>query len=95
MRLDEILETLTKTSDKAVPPAVVQQITLWVSECRRVSAETRVLITCPAEETALKVMASSGNKAVQLSETVIALPDRKYLKKVEKLLKIKGIFLNS
>ncbi|MCK5786247.1 MAG: helicase-associated domain-containing protein [Candidatus Sabulitectum sp.] len=95
MLLDEILETLTKTSDKVVPPAVAQQITLWVSECRRVSAETRVLITCPDEETALKVMASSGNKAVQLSETVIALPDRKYLKKVEKLLKIKGIFLNS
>ena len=95
MRLDEILETLTKTSDKAVPPAVVQQITLWVSECRRVSAETRVLITCPDEETALKVMASSGNKAVQLSKTVIALPDRKYLKKVEKLLGNKGIFLGS
>lgn len=95
MRLDEILETLTKSSDEAVPPAVVQQITLWVSECRRVSAETRVLITCPDEETALKVIASSGNKAVQLSETVIAVPDRKYLKKVEKLLGNKGIFLDS
>lgn len=95
MGLDEILKTLTKTSDKVVPPAVVQQITLWVSECRRVSAETRVLITCPDEETALKVMASSGNKAVQLSETVIAVPDRKYLKKVEKLLGNKGIFLDS
>ncbi|MCK5134131.1 MAG: hypothetical protein KAR40_18535 [Candidatus Sabulitectum sp.] len=71
---------------------VKEQVKNWASQCRKVSISTRILFTCPDKETTLQVKSSGGNKVEQISDTVIAVSDRKFVKVLEKKLEKKGIF---
>jgi len=87
-----VLSALADVSHKPIPPNVAEQIKNWISQCRKVSISTRILFTCPDRETALQVKSSGGNKVEQISDTVIAVSDRKFAKALEKKLEKKGIF---
>lgn len=86
------LEALAEVSNKPVPQNVKVQVKNWAAQCRKVSISTRILFTCPDKETALQVKSSGGDKVEQISDTVIAVSDRKFVKVLEKKLEKKGIF---
>jgi len=86
------LGALAKVSNKPVPQNVKEQIKNWSAQCRKVSISTRILFTCPDKETALQIKSSGGNKVEQISDTVIAVSDRKFVRVLEKKLEKKGIF---
>jgi hypothetical protein len=86
-----IVDDLTEVSSKPVPPNVEQQILDWTGQCRRVEVSSAVLIECPDAETALRILSMAGEKARRLSETVVALPDRKGLKALQSKLRRAGI----
>ncbi len=90
-----ILNTLEGLSEKPVPPNVKEQIKNWSAQCRRVTITTRVLFICPDGETALKVKSSGGDKVELISDTVVAVSDRKFAKTLANKLEKKGIFRNT
>ena len=83
---------MAELSHKPVPPNVTEQVKNWISQCRIVSISTKILFTCPDRETALQIKSSGGEKVEQISDTVVAVSDRKYAKVLEKKLEKKGIF---
>jgi len=92
---DSIMKSLSEFSSKPIPPNVTEQIRNWVSQCRKISISTKILFTCPDRETALQVVSAAGkDKAEQLSDTVVAISDKKYAKALAKKLEKKGIFRN-
>ena len=87
-----VLDTMEELSHKPVPPNVTEQVKNWISQCRIVSISTKILFTCPDRETALQIKSSGGEKVEQISDTVIAVSDKKFAKALEKKLEKKGIF---
>ncbi len=90
--VNSVLSVMDELSNKAVPTNVKEQVKNWMSQCRIVSISTKVLFTCPDKETALQIKSSGGDKIEQISDTVIAVPDTKFAKTLEKKLEKKGIF---
>lgn len=87
-----VLDTMVELSHKPVPPNVAEQVKNWISQCRKVSISTKILFQCPDRETALQVKSSGGDKVEHISDTVVAVSDRKFAKALEKKLEKKGIF---
>lgn len=87
-----ILNAMHEVSHKPVPANVTEQVKNWISLCRLVSISTKILFTCPDKVTALQVKSSGGDKVEQISDTVIAVSDRKFAGALEKKLEKKGIF---
>ncbi len=90
-----VLKTLEDLSPKQVPSNVREQIKNWSAQCRMVSIKNRILFTCPDKETALKIKASGKDKVEQISDTVIAVSDRKFANTLAKKIETKGIFRKS
>ncbi len=89
---EKTLETLRETSAKELPANVEREIAGWFASCRTVSIRTTTLIECPDPQTAARVVAASGGKAVALSDTVVELRDPKAQDKLLKKLKTAGVF---
>ncbi|MCK5034908.1 MAG: helicase-associated domain-containing protein, partial [Candidatus Sabulitectum sp.] len=92
LNAEYVLDTMAELSHKPVPPNVTEQVKNWISRCRIVSISTKILFTCPDRETALQVKSSGGEKVEHISDTVIAVSDKKFAKALEKKLEKKGIF---
>ena len=91
LEADAIVERLASVSSKPIPKNVSRQICDWAGQCRKVEVSTAVLFECPDKETALKVKSVGGKKLSLISETVVALTDRKALRGIEKKLRKNGI----
>ncbi len=89
----EMIHTLQEAASTKIQEHVLEQVGRWAEECRWISAETRVLINCPDEDTAFRISRIAGKRAEVLSPTTLSIPNRKYLKKLEKTLSTHGIFL--
>lgn len=89
MTIEQVLETLQHASVKPIPANVAREITGWFEQCRRISVRSAILIACPDAETAGRVVAASGNRAVLLTETVVELADARA--KTELLRKLHGM----
>ncbi len=90
---DEMLESLARHSGGRVPEEVSRAITEWAGECRWVSTDTRVVITCPDGETADLIAETAGRAVTRISPTVLTIHGKKLLKKLKPLLAVKGIFV--
>ncbi len=90
----EVLDTLDGLSRNEVPANVKRQLSDWFSSCRRVQARQALLIHCPDEETARRVLSVSGGKARLLAADLIELPDRRSLAPIRRKLAAAGIFVN-
>jgi hypothetical protein len=88
---EAVLARLRELSSKPIPDNVTEQIRGWSAQCRRVEVSTAVLFRCPDRETSLRVLAAGGKALTLVSDTVVALSDRKALKAVEKKLRQQGI----
>ncbi len=86
-----ILERLTTLSSKPIPKNVARQIMDWAGQCRKIHVSSAVLMECPDRETALRVRSVGGKKLRLISDTIVALTDRKALKGIEKKLRKNGI----
>ena len=90
----EMLSLLSEYSSGQVPVNVSEAIEIWASECRWITADTRVVVKCPDEETASLIQELVGRKVERLSPVILSVTNRKVLKKLIKLLGEKGIFLD-
>ena len=75
MTASAVLETLEQLSAKPVPANVAREIAGWFDQCRRITVRSAVLIGCPDADTAARVVAASGKRAVVLTDTVVELAD--------------------
>ncbi len=91
----EMLSILSVYSSGLVPDNVSEAIEDWASQCRWITADTRVVVTCPHEETTSRIVKLAGKKVQQLSPLVFSVSNRKVLKNLMKLLGEKGIFLDN
>ena len=89
MTAAQVLETLTRLSAKPIPANVAREIAGWFDQCRRISVHSAVLIHCPDADTAARVVAAGGKKAVLLTDTVVELTDSRA--KTELLRKLHGL----
>ncbi len=87
----QIIDRLATISSKPIPKNVDRQIRDWAKQCRKIQISTAVLLECPDKETALKVKSVGGKKLSLISDTTVALSDRKALKTIEKKLRKNGI----
>ncbi len=89
----EMLSILSEYSADQVPGNVSDAIEAWASKCRWITADTRVVVTCPDEGTASRIVKLAGKKVERLSPVAFSVSNRKVLKKLMKLLGEQGIFL--
>jgi len=92
LTVEYVLGVMTELSNKTVPPNVTEQVKNWISQCKKIAISTKVLFTCPDIETALQIKSSGKDKVEQITDTIIAVSDKKYAKSLEKKLKKMGIF---
>ena len=92
--VSDMLDALYEHSAEDIPETVSSAIEEWAEECRWITAETRVVITCPDERTAAHIVKLTGQKVNRLSSRVFSVPNRNMLKKLLKMLGEHGIFLD-
>ena len=85
----EILKRLEKHASNALPKNVVHEVKMWSSWVRKVDVKTMIVIRCPDDETADRVMTALRKKAERLGATTVGTKqhslnaaDRKALKKL-------------
>ncbi len=88
---ERILSDLENLSDRKLPENVSHQIEEWCGRCRRIRKESVVLIRCPDSETALRVKSVGKSKVEQLTDTLLAVSDRRNMKTLTRTLREKGI----
>lgn len=90
---EEMLESMGRHAPGGVPAEVSSTILKWADECRWVTADTRVVLTCPDEKTADQMEKAAGKTVARISSTVLSVPDKRALKRLEQLLSGNGIFI--
>lgn len=92
---EEIVGVLRDAAGREPPANVARQVRDWLGAVRRVSIAPAVLIDCPDEETAARVLAAGGKEVDSLSPTVLRLADgsSKARSALVKKLRAAGIFL--
>jgi hypothetical protein len=88
LNTQEIVKRLEKHASNALPKNVVHEVKMWSSWVRAVNVSAMVVITCPDDETADRVMTALRKKAERLGTTTVGVAvgslnaaDRKTLKK--------------
>ena len=74
MTSDDVLATLRGASSRPMPGNVEREIRGWMSQVRRATLRTAMLVECPTEETAERVASLLGGKVRRLAPTVFELP---------------------
>ncbi|NOQ22065.1 MAG: hypothetical protein GQ565_05370 [Candidatus Aegiribacteria sp.] len=88
---ERILSDLENLSDRKLPENVRHQIEEWCGRCRRIQKKSVVLIRCPDAETALRVKSAGKSKVEQLTDTILAVSDRRNMKTLTRILREEGI----
>lgn len=74
MSADDVLSMLHTASSKPVPQNVQREVRGWMSHVRRAQLRTVEVVDAGDEETADRVVAVLGNKAIRLTGTLVELP---------------------
>jgi hypothetical protein len=90
---DEVLGVLRDSCATGVPRNVEHEVTAWFDECRVLTLEYALVLRCPDEETAARVLSAAGRRVESASPTLLVLPDQKKRAEVIRLCKKAGIFL--
>jgi hypothetical protein len=86
--------TLQRISSKPIPTNVAREIQGWFDQCRRISVTPSLIIRCPDETTAARVLATAGDQAEAISPTVLGLAERTMPKELIRKLRGMGIFVD-
>ncbi|MSV29941.1 MAG: hypothetical protein EXQ52_14530 [Bryobacterales bacterium] len=90
---NNVMEVLTRVCAREVPANVEREIRGWFAACRRVETRNALLLECPDNETALRVLAAARGRVRALSETVLELKNTGERAALTKKLRDSGIFL--
>jgi Helicase conserved C-terminal domain len=89
MNAGEILKRLEKHASNALPTNVIHEVKMWSGWVRKVDVKTMVVIQCPDDETADRVMTALRTRGERLGATTIGMnqmslntADRKALKRL-------------
>lgn len=93
MKLESILEDLSRLSRKEIPQNVRHEVEEWHRSCKRATVRPVYLVQCQDETAAALVLAKAGKKAEAVSETTIALPKDFDRNKLYAKLKEAGVFI--
>jgi hypothetical protein len=92
---DRVLALLRANAQTALPNNVEREIVGWFGRYRQVDFRAAVLIHCPDEETATRVLTSLGKAASSISPTVLEFHRAKIPPAVAKKLREAGVFLRT
>lgn len=90
---EQVVETLRQVSSRELPANVEREIGGWFSQCRRITMRPGIVIHCPDRETAARVLAAAGGKAVPITDTVLELQDPKQQSALARKLREMGVFV--
>ena len=89
---ERVLATLQEHCTTALPANVETEITAWFRQYRQISFRETTLIHCPDAETASRILAVAGRKAVKLNDTILEWTEGKVPASLVKKLREMGIF---
>ncbi len=89
---DDILATLKNVSSKSLPQNVVREIKGWVKQCCRITMCSTILIQCPDQETAAKVLSAGGTNISRITDSILELKNAKQKTTLIRKLRDMGIF---
>ncbi len=87
-----VLTTLRELSSKPVPKNVTTEIEGWFAQCRRVRIAETLIIECPDEETARRVLAVGKNLVRPLGGRVVEVRERHHQGQLVRRLRKEGLF---
>ena len=90
---EQALTTLAGISSKDVPANVQREIRGWFDQCRTITLRRAVLIYCPDEDTAARVVSAGGRKASPITNTIVELQNADFKPALIKKLKTMGVFV--
>lgn len=92
----QVLATLEAASATPLPGNVARQLRDWFAATRRVRIAPALLVECPDEETAARVLSVAGKTLEPVSPTLLRLPDAgpKARAALVKKLRAQGVFLD-
>lgn len=92
---EEMVAVLRDAAGREPPANVARQVRDWLGAVRRVAIAPAVLVDCPDEETAARVLSAGGKAVEALSPTVLRLVDGsgKARSALVKKLRAAGIFV--
>lgn len=89
---EQVVSTLGRACRREVPGNVQREIRGWFAQTRRVRMRHAVLIHCGEKDTAARVLALAGEKAVALTDTVVELQDPRQEAILKRKLRESGVF---
>ena len=93
LSLDEVLATLRDSSSTALPRNVEHEVRAWFAECRRLPLEPTLVLRCPDEDTAARILSAAGRRVELVNPTTLLLLDPAKRAEVVRLCKKAGLFL--
>lgn len=88
---EEALERLRSANRDRLPDNVERSLRDWFARVRLVEAEHALVLRCPDEETAARIVAVGGAKVVRLGPLVVEFEDTDQLRRLRKKLEKEGI----
>jgi len=89
---ERVLQALQEHGTSALPKNVEREITGWFRQYREVAVRHAMLIHCPDEETATRVLGAAGKHVTRLSPTMLELHSAKPNPALLRKLREAGIF---
>ena len=89
---EHVLNTLGRKCRREAPGNVQREIRGWFAQTRRVRMRHSVLIHCGEKDTAARVLALAGVKAVAITDTIVELQDPSQEASLKRKLREGGVF---
>ena len=94
LEVGDILGTLERASQTEIPSNVAREIEEWHAQAVHLAWESVLLIRCPDEASAARVLSAARGKLEALSPRVLALKDNKQRTQVTNACRKAGVFLD-
>ncbi len=88
----DVLTALRELSAKPLPANVTTEIEGWFAQCRRVRIAAAVIIECPDEDTARRVLAAGKNLVRPLGDRIVELREGHRQGQLVRRLRKEGLF---
>jgi hypothetical protein len=90
----EIIGRLEKHASNALPKNVVHEVKMWSGWVRKVNVRTMVVVQCPDDETADRVMTALRKRGERLGATAVGMDQDRLSAADRKALKNLGVVIS-
>lgn len=90
----QILQSMAECSAKPLPENVRHQIEGWLGQTRRLKLRSTLILTCPDQETAARVVSLSKKNLRLLTNTIVEIGEDRLPPSLTKKLKDAGLFID-